>query len=225
MKSTSFQALVVGALCLCMSGLAAVAVNQHRQLQALQTKPQDEMTVSEYQRQWSELNNKQGLADTAIAQLRSTLSKLASTQTEHGEQTVQLASDIESLRVANQAPAANVDLQPLEIRLSLIEEQLAQVRLQAAPQPKARSASVSSKSSAVPRPQHSTPPFSVMGSELRGPERFLSLLPLGDRTLSSVRLIQTGETFGGWQLNNLNNPNTSTAVFSIAGQAQTLPIP
>jgi hypothetical protein len=222
MKSTSFQALVVGVLCLCTSGLAAVAVNQHRQLQALQAKPQNEITVSEYQRQWSELNDKQGLADTAIAQLRSTLSKLASTQTEHGEQTVQLASDIESLRVANQAPAANVDLQPLELRLSLIEEQLAQVRLQAAPQPKARPASVSSKSPAVPRPQPPTPPFSIMGSELRGPERFLSLLPLGDRTLSSVRLIQTGETFGGWQLNNLN---TSTAVFLIAGQAQTLPIP
>ena len=224
MKSTSFQALVVGVLCLCTSGLAAVAVNQHRQLQALQAKPQNEMTVSEYQRQWRELNDKQGLAETAIAQLRSTLSKLASTQTEHGEQTVQLASDIESLRVAKQAPTANLDLQPLELRLSLIEEQLAQVRLQAAPQPKARPASVSSKSPAVPRPrpQPPTPPFSIMGSELRGPERFLSLLPLGDRTLSSVRLIQTGETFGGWRLDNLN---TSTAVFSIAGQAQTLPIP
>jgi hypothetical protein len=61
-----------------------------------------------------------------------------------------------------------------------------------------------------------------MGSERRGPEQFLSLLPLGDRTLRSVRLIQTGETFGGWRLDNLN---TTTAVFSIAGQAQTLPIP
>lgn len=222
MKLTSFQALVVGALCLCTSGLAAVAVNQHRQLQALQAKPQNEMTVSEYQRQWRELNDKQGSTNTAIAQLRSTLSKLASTQTEHGKQTVQLASDIESLRVAKQAPTANLELQPLELRVSLIEEQLAQVRLQAAPQPKAKPASVSSKSPTVPRPQPPTPPFSIMGSELRGPERFLSLLPLGDRTLSSVRLIQTGETFGGWRLDNLN---TSTAVFSIAGQAQTLPIP
>ncbi|MCF5227058.1 hypothetical protein GIW32_26995, partial [Pseudomonas syringae] len=124
MKSTSFRALVVGVLCLCTSGLAAVAVNQHRQLQALQAKPQNELTVSEYQRQWRELNDKQGSAETAIAQLRSTLSKLASTQTEHGEQTLQLASDIESLRVANQVPAANVDLQPLELRCSLIEEQL-----------------------------------------------------------------------------------------------------
>lgn len=61
-----------------------------------------------------------------------------------------------------------------------------------------------------------------MGSERRGPEQFLSLLPLGDRMLSSVRLIQTGETFGGWRLDSLN---TTTAVFSIAGQAQTLPIP
>jgi hypothetical protein len=221
MKSTSFQALVVGVLCLCTSGLAAVAVNQHRQLQALQAKPQDEMTVSEYQRQWSELNDKQGSTDTAIAQLRSTLSKLASTQTEHGKQTVQLASDIESLRVANQAPAANVDLQPLELRLSVIEERLSNIRLQT-PQPKARPASSSGRSPAVTHPQPSTPPFSIMGSELRGPERFLSLLPLGDRTLSSVRLIQTGETFGGWRLDNLN---TTTAVFWIAGQAQTLPIP
>jgi hypothetical protein len=221
MKSTSFQALVVGVLCLCTSGLAAVAVNQHRQLQALQAKPQDEMTVSEYQRQWRELNDKQGLADTAIAQLRSTLSKLASTQTEHGEQTVQLASDIESLRVANQVPTANVDLQPLELRLSVIEEQLSNKRLQTL-QPKARPASSSVRSPAVTHLQPPTPPFLIMGSELRGPELFLSLLPLGDRTLRSVRLIQTGETFGGWRLDNLN---TSTAVFSVAGQAQTLPIP
>ena len=221
MKSTSFQALVVGALCLCTSGLAAVAVNQHRQLQALQAKPRDEITVSEYQRQWSELNDKQGSTETAIAQLRSTLSKLASIQTEHGEQTVQLASDIESLRVANQVPAANVDLQPLELRLSVIEEQLSNKRLQTL-QPKVRPASSSGRSPAVTHLQPPTPPFLIMGSELRGPERFLSLLPLGDRTLSSVRLIQTGETFAGWRLDNLN---TTTAVFSIAGQAQTLPIP
>lgn len=217
MKSTSFQALVVGALCLCTAGLAAVAVNQNRQLQTLLAKPQQEVAASEYQSRWRELNDKQIATEATLTELRSAFSTAASTQTGQAHRIEQVASDLERLKGAPQAQLSDAALQPLELRLSAIEEQLAKVRLQGAPQPQVKSAGTDHKTKPLHSPRHETPtpPFSVMGSDLRGPERFLSLQPLGEQSLRSVRLLQPGETFGGWRLDHLN---TSTAVFSNSGQ-------
>lgn len=224
MRATSFHAMVIGVLCLCTAGLAAVAVNQNRQLQALQAMPRENSSASDYQGKWNELKNEQDSTGAAIKALRITSSDLLSTQNQIGQQLNQFVADLESLKQSLPKPVASVDLKPLELRLSELKEQLLQVRVQAASQPRTKApSSHSGKPRLAPRAQIQAPPFSIMGSETRGPERFLSLVPIGEQTLRSVRLVQPGESFAGWRLENLN---TGTAVFSIAGQApHTLAIP
>lgn len=224
MKATSFHAMVIGVLCLCTAGLAAVAVHQNQQLQALLAMPRENTSASYYQGKWNELKNEQDSTSAAIKALRTTSSDLLSTQNQIGQQLNQLVTDLEALKHSLPAPVASVHLQPLELRLSELEEQLLQVRVQAASQPRTKApGSHSGKPRLAPLARTQAPPFSIMGSETRGPERFLSLLPLGEQTLRSVRLVQLGESFAGWRLENLN---TGAAVFSIAGQApHTLAIP
>lgn len=66
------------------------------------------------------------------------------------------------------------------------------------------------------------PDFRVMGIELRGGERFVSILPSGSGTLSQARLLLIGEEESGWQLDAIK---AGSATFRKAGAVHHLPIP
>ncbi|RMV85183.1 Methyl-accepting chemotaxis protein, partial [Pseudomonas amygdali pv. sesami] len=80
-----------------------------------------------------------------------------------------------------------------------------------------RKATAQAKAAEVP------PPFSIMGVEYRGGERFLSVAPPGSTQLSQLNLIRPGDMVAGsnWQLNSLDD---SRALFSINGSTRILPL-
>ena len=61
-------------------------------------------------------------------------------------------------------------------------------------------------------------PFTVMGTELRGGERFLSILPTGNAAFSEMRVLRPGETDSGWRLQAIDG---QTAVFQREDDGQT----
>lgn len=61
-------------------------------------------------------------------------------------------------------------------------------------------------------------PFTVMGIELRGGERFLSILPTGTAVFSEMRVLRPGETDSGWRLQAIDG---QTAVFQRENDGQT----
>lgn len=72
-----------------------------------------------------------------------------------------------------------------------------------------------------PPPQ--PPPFTVIGIEYRGGERFLSVAPPGSTQLSQVNLIRPGDGVAGtaWRLKALDQ---QLAHFDVAGMAKTLTV-
>ncbi len=64
-----------------------------------------------------------------------------------------------------------------------------------------------------------SPPFTVIGIEYRGGERFLSVAPTGSTHLSQIYLIRPGDAVAGtaWRLNTLDG---KSARFDVAGTPQ-----
>ncbi|KWS64748.1 hypothetical protein [Pseudomonas amygdali] len=81
----------------------------------------------------------------------------------------------------------------------------------------------SRKSTAQSKVPEAPPPFSVVGVEYRGGERFLSVAPPGSTQLSQLNLVRPGDMVAGsnWQLNSLDD---SRALFSINGSTRILPL-
>lgn len=69
----------------------------------------------------------------------------------------------------------------------------------------------------------SPPPFTVVGVEYRGGERFLSVAPPGSTRLSQLSLVRPGDTIDGssWRLSSLDD---NRAQFSINGTSRIVPL-
>lgn len=113
-------------------------------------------------------------------------------------------------------------IEELQVKLQdLRAAKAASAQVTAASKPKAiapsRKATAQAKAAEVP------PPFSVVGVEYRGGERFLSVAPPGSTQLSQLNLIRPGDMVAGsnWQLNSLDD---SRALFSINGSTRILPL-
>jgi hypothetical protein len=103
----------------------------------------------------------------------------------------------------------------------LSQSQIKQVPM-APPKPKA----VTRKSPPTQKPSTRVvaplpPPFTVIGIEYRGGERFLSVAPTGSTQLSQIYLIRPGDAVAGtaWRLNALDG---KSARFDVAGTPQTV---
>ncbi|WP_175687267.1 hypothetical protein [Burkholderia multivorans] len=139
-------------------------------------------------------------------------------------------------------PASQVDFlaarQALEERLSRIEQaqtdavhaddlQALQARVAAveARQQQARSVPTAAQTERrhVPaRPKAPEPPFRVVGVDMRGGERFLSIAAPATTSLANVRLLREGESAGGWQLQSIE---AHAALFLVNGQTQRVALP
>ncbi|VFR32153.1 Methyl-accepting chemotaxis protein [plant metagenome] len=84
-------------------------------------------------------------------------------------------------------------LQPLETRVAQLEAR--QERARAAPSAPARP-----RAPQASAPKPADPPFTVTAMELRGGERFVSILPTGAAAVGQARLLRAGESEAGWQL-------------------------
>lgn len=103
------------------------------------------------------------------------------------------------------ADALRSQLHALEIRLASAERKASRTLTPPAP---------------IPAP--SEPPFTVLGTEMRGGQAFLAIAPAGVRTLAQVRLLRPGDSQDNWQLDSLG-PNV--AEFHVDGHPQRITLP
>lgn len=115
-------------------------------------------------------------------------------------------------------------LETIDNRLHELGQSQAKQPLTTSPKPKPaprKSASVQKPATNIVTPQ--PPPFTVIGIEYRGGERFLSVAPTGSTQLSQIYLIRPGDAVAGtvWRLNTLDG---KSARFDVAGTSQTVTV-
>lgn len=223
MKVHHFQALVIGALCLGAAVLAAETYNQHRQLAELQTAARNAPTdpSPSLRRDIGELRTTLATLPPQVAALEDAQHQHTSAQATLGQQLDELAASVRVLQAVPPGPSS-ADLSALDQRIGAAE--VAVEKLMSAPKVPATTAappsvSISEKSKAK-APQ---PPFTLQGIETRGAVRFVTALPVGTHALSTVHLLQPGDSLNGWQLRAIRE---GQAVFHVPGHGdRTLPIP
>jgi uncharacterized coiled-coil protein SlyX len=223
MKASTFQTLIVGLLCLAIAGLSGGLYNQYQRIAELQS------TNTQYRQTLDTLHHDASALKDAQEKLQYALKDLTQ-MVDSGEQQAntldpmldQWAQEIQELRDGLAARATAADLTALRARLDHIEQQFLELKSPPSPPPPTPSAT-KPKKTARPKPVLLSPPFSVLGVESRGGERFLAVVPHDSRSLMDVRLLHSGEQLGAWHLKVLE-PNT--AIFAVAAQPdQTVHLP
>ncbi|WP_416427701.1 hypothetical protein RAM80_31820 (plasmid) [Pseudomonas sp. App30] len=227
MKIQTFHDLLIGALCIAATLLAAVTYNHHQQLAAMvamaaQVQPDPTPAL---RRDLDLLRNSQATLQQQLRDLASQQEAVTASQAATRQQFDRLGAAVaeQSVSTAN-APSSEV-FTAWQQRLDKAEGGLAQVQAQLAAHPQALPRA---EPAPMPKPKvkslrPSQPPFSVQGIETRGSARFLSVLPNGARSLSAVQLLQPGDSLIGWQLREIQRDQ---AVFQVAGHAdRSLPLP
>lgn len=223
MKASTFQTLIVGLLCLAVAGLSGVLYNQYQRMAELRsTDTQYRQTLDTLQHDSNTLKDAQEKLQYALKDL----TQLVDT----GEQQAntldpmldQWAQEIQELRDGLAARTTQADLTTLRARLEQVEQQLLDLKPQPSLPPPTSSAT-KPKQKARPKPIPLPPPFSVLGVESRGGERFLAIAPHDSRSLRDIRLLHSGEQLGAWYLKVLE-PNS--ALFAVAAHPdQTVQFP
>ena len=106
------------------------------------------------------------------------------------------------------------EIQALQARVGAIENRLKKSAATVAAAPR--------NAAEPPKPTAPEPPFNVVGLELRGGERFLSITVPGATSIRDVRLLREGDTLGAWHLQALE---AHVAVFRIEGQTLRIALP
>nr|WP_140895060.1 hypothetical protein [Pseudomonas caspiana] len=135
------------------------------------------------------------------------------TQTEFNELDDAFYLSVNDIRKTLGATATSADLRALQQQVQAIETKLQQpvaTPIPSKPRQKAR------------KVEQPTPPtFQIIGRELRGGERFLSIAPLGALSLEQSRVMRIGETYDGWKLDGFDD---QSAVFIVNGETRRLSI-
>lgn len=122
----------------------------------------------------------------------------------------------ERLAHVEQAQAADAhgdDIKALQARVGVLEARLKK---------RALSATTSRKTAEMAKPKVPEPPFNVVGLELRGGERFVSIASRGATALTDLRLLREGESIGTWQLQGID---AHAAVFRVDNQTVRVALP
>ena len=108
--------------------------------------------------------------------------------------------------------------------VTAIREQLRALELRSAVDAKRRNRQRKrdDEANAPPGQQRIVPPFSVLGVEIRGGERFLATALPGVQSLSQVHLLRPGDTQDNWKLEALG---ADTADFLVDGHVQHIVLP
>ena len=223
MKVLHFQALVVGALCLGAAVLAAETYNHHQQLAELQAAARNAPAdpAPALRRDIDALADKLTTLQPQVVALGESQGRHTTAQVALGQQQDELAASLKTLQAAPPGPS-RTDLKALEHRLATAEATLEKLSARLAvptadtTQPKA---STSEKAKAKPL----APPFTLLGIETRGDIRFVAALPAGAHSLTTVHLLQPGDSLNSWQLRAIR---ADQVVFHVPGHGDcTLPLP
>lgn len=122
----------------------------------------------------------------------------------------------ERLAHVEQAQATDAhgdDIKALQARVGVLEARL---------KSRALSATTSRKTAETAKPKVPEPPFNVVGLELRGGERFVSIASRGATALTDLRLLREGESIGAWQLQAID---AHAVVFRVDDQTVRVALP
>ncbi|MGP1665716.1 MAG: hypothetical protein ACTS5I_07390 [Rhodanobacter sp.] len=107
------------------------------------------------------------------------------------------------------------DIRALQARVTTVEIHQQQVR-------SAPTAAQTGHGHAAVKPKVPKPPFRVVGIDVRGGERFLSIAAPTTTSLADVRLLREGDSDSNWQLQSIE---THAALFLVNGQMQRVVLP
>jgi len=146
------------------------------------------------------------------------LSNRIDTVQAYAKQATETTHDL-SLRVTaaeEQVMVLKASIEMIDIRLQELSKPQASAPPVVAPPPKPV---IRKKPPPAPQP----PPFTVIGIEYRGGERFLSVAPPGSTQLSQINLIRPGDGVTGtaWKLKSMDG---RLAHFEVAGLSRTLTV-
>ena len=146
------------------------------------------------------------------------LSNRIDTVQAYAKQATETTHDL-SLRVT----AAEEQVMVLKASIEMIDNRLQEL---SKPQTTEPLAAVSPPKTIIrkkPPPAPQPPPFTVIGIEYRGGERFLSVAPSGTTQLSQINLIRPGDGVTGtaWKLKSMDG---RLAHFEVAGLSRTLTV-
>ena len=122
----------------------------------------------------------------------------------------------ERLAHVEQAQAADAhgeDIKALQARVGVLEARLKK---------RAPSATAPRKTAETTKAKVPEPPFDVVGLELRGGERFVSIASRGATSLTDLRLLGEGESIGAWQLQAID---AHAVVFLVDDQTVRVALP
>ncbi|AHL34869.1 chemotaxis protein [Pseudomonas brassicacearum] len=223
MKASTFQTLIVGSLCLAVSGLSGGLYNQYQRVTELENaNAQRVQTLDTLQRDSSTLLDAQEKLQYALKDLKQMVDSGEQQANTLDPMLDQWAQEIQELRDGLAARATEVDMIALRARLEHVEQQLLDLKSQP-PLPPPTPSTAKPKKTARAKPAPLSPPFSMLGVESRGGERFLAVSPPDSRSLTDIRLLHNGEQLGTWQLKALE-PNA--AIFTVPTQPdQTVQLP
>jgi hypothetical protein len=223
MKASTFQTIIIGLLCLAVAGLSGGLFNQYQRMAELQsTNTQRLKNLDTLQRDLSALKDAQEKLQYALKDLKQMVDTGEQQANTLDPMLDQWAQEIQEMRDGLADRATVKDLIALSGRFEHVEQQLLELKTQPPLLPPTSSAN-KPKKTARPKPVPLSPPFSVLGVESRGGERFLAVAPHDSSSLIDVRLLHAGERFGAWHLKVLE---PHSAIFSVAAQPdQTVQLP
>lgn len=126
-----------------------------------------------------------------------------------------LETRLTSLEQAQADVAHASDLQALQGRVGAVEARQQALRSTAP-------AALRPRVPVVAKPKVPEAPFRIVGLELRGGERFLSIAAPATTSLANVRLLREGDSDSGWQLQSIEG---RAALFLVNGQPQRVALP
>jgi hypothetical protein len=223
MKVLHFQALVVGALCLGAAVLAAETNNHHQQLAELQADARNTPAdpAPALRRDIDALGVRLATLQPQVVALGEVQGRHTAAQAALGQQQGELAASLMTLQAAPPGPSRN-DLTALEQRLATAEATLQKLSARPA-MPAAANTQPKASTGEKAKAKALTPPFTLLGIETRGDVRFVAALPVGAYSLTTVHLLQPGDSLNSWQLRAIR---ADQVVFHIPGHGdRTLPLP
>jgi len=158
-----------------------------------------------------ELNGIASRLESFAAQNPGSQATLASSQQGIEQRLTQLSREITA-----RVPAE--DFQSLRDRVQAVEKQAMTAR-RSVPRPPSTNTTVAAPVQKLPLLQ---PPFSIIGIELRGSQRFLSIAPFGATAIGELRMLRPGDSESGWRLDALGD---KTAQFTVDGVHHQLTLP
>ena len=223
MKASTFQTLIVGSLCLAVSGLSGGLYSQYQRVTELENaNAQRLQTLDTLQRDSNTLMDAQEKLQYSLKDLKQTVDTGEQQANTLDPMLDQWAQELQELRDGLADRATEADMIALRARLEHVEQQLLELKSQP-PLPSPTPSSAKPKKTAQPKPAPLPPPFSVLGVEYRGGERFLAVAPTDSRSLNDIQLLHNGEKFGTWQLKVME---PKAAIFAVTAHPdQTVHLP